>query len=84
MMTASGLGFHLTLRTGTNCHRPSIARYFLRFTLTAMFTIDSDPFFAGQNTKDLVSGLADDSNLDSVMDSMFSVKYKVADRIRRE
>jgi hypothetical protein len=49
-----------------------------------MFTIDSDPFVAAQNTKDLVSGLADDNNLDSVMDSKSSVKYKVVDRIRRE
>jgi len=62
----------------------SIARYFLRFTLTVMFTIDSDPFVAAQNTKDPVSGLADDNNLDSVMDSKSSVKYKVVDRIRRE
>jgi hypothetical protein len=49
-----------------------------------MFTIDSDPFVAAQNTKDPVSGLADDNNLDSVMDSKSSVKYKVVDRIRRE
>ena len=73
IITASGRGLPFTLSTGTNCHRPPTARYFFRFTLTAMLTIHLLPALVSKSIRCAAENSgqlhAQDSNLNSKMDS---------------
>ena len=67
--TVSGRGLPLTLRTGTNCHRLSIARYFLRLTLDVMFTIHSDSHRTVETRENAAERMPQHGILDSMVDS---------------